>query len=703
MICGKIKPYDMEVSVRGFLFAVLSCVCMFSNAVFALTLTVKDATETLIGASVYINGDLIGITDIDGKYELKDVKTGDKIKVSNLGHKDAEKDVVDGADLTIIMQEDAKDLAEVSVTTCGANKEKDKNGNCVCREGFKEILGTGGKASICECKIENGVGKIEDKKCVLHKCNEPRYEESRGKCVEQKCVIKYGVGKWDDNNQCIVSKCNDGYVQPEDKQECVVSQGPCTAEQLKKIPHAVKGEQLKNVCSATECEEGYKVARGKCVSLAEEAESQAKIDELQDEADAAHETENSTANKLLGAAGMGATGIGAMQMMSGIAEQKADENAEAQMKAYLATFRCNYGGLNHKGGEMNVELPGAGNLLPLYTEYVNLANDLKVRKAALGLRPGIESEPILDAATSGLYDDIGTGITSGTYTSLARALMDPNGEDAKKWAEQAESAAKKKKTGMITAGVGAAGSLIGNLIINRDKDDSDESDEEIAEKYSFLQTFVEDIKNLPTPEATCPNDADGTYPNCKCKNGYTYSAKWENKCYIASGQDEAPEGRMSDTSSYDVSVTIPTKNMFVVNDFNMTKEAKKITKNFIKDLKSLDPKKCKIGIAVYTDRFLGTVENKRYAKKYANIIKEELSDHDGKLSVEYDVANDKDDFSPIVCSCADFNDQSHCQSRESRLPAIYPDCRRAVISLDCDFKNNTNLADKLGIIAGQIE
>ena len=29
MICGKIKPYDMEVSVRGFLFVFLSCVCIY--------------------------------------------------------------------------------------------------------------------------------------------------------------------------------------------------------------------------------------------------------------------------------------------------------------------------------------------------------------------------------------------------------------------------------------------------------------------------------------------------------------------------------------------------------------------------------------------------------------------------------------------------------------------------------------------------
>ena len=60
----------------------LLCFCMFSNAVFALTLTVKDANETLIGASVYINGaeKAIGVTDLDGKIELKSVKTGDKIR-----------------------------------------------------------------------------------------------------------------------------------------------------------------------------------------------------------------------------------------------------------------------------------------------------------------------------------------------------------------------------------------------------------------------------------------------------------------------------------------------------------------------------------------------------------------------------------------------------------------------------------------------
>ena len=170
-------------------------------------------------------------------------------------------------------------------------------------------------------------------------------------------------------------------------------------------------------------------------------------------------------------------------MASAMAEGKADEDAEQAMRAYLATFHCNYGaGKNIAGGETNVELPGGNELINLYSEYVNLANDLKVRKTALDMQPGIESESILDAATSGLYDDVAIGKTSGAYTSLARALMDPTGADAAAWAAQKEETASKKKTGLITAGVGAAGSLVGNLAINSDKDKQNKVDE-ILNKY----------------------------------------------------------------------------------------------------------------------------------------------------------------------------------------------------------------------------
>ena len=188
-----------------------------------------------------------------------------------------------------------------------------------------------------------------------------------------------------------------------------------------------------------------------------------EIQELRDKADAAHERENSMANKMLGAAGIGATGIGGMMLMQGMAEQKADGNAEEQMRAYMSTFMCRFGDGRAKGGESDIELPGANALLPLYSEYVTLANETKAMKTELDLKPGIESESILDNAASGLYDDENSGKTSGAFASLARALQNPDGEDAKKWAEQTEKTSKNVKTGAITAGAGAVGSLVGHI------------------------------------------------------------------------------------------------------------------------------------------------------------------------------------------------------------------------------------------------
>lgn len=233
-----------------------------------------------------------------------------------------------------------------------------------------------------------------------------------------------------------------------------------------------------------------------------QTEKDAKVTAAQKKYDAAKAAEQSTENKLLGAAGIGATGMGAMEMASAMAEQQADQDAEAAMRAYLATFSCKYGNTTVTGGTQNAEIPGGNELINLYSEYVNLANDLKVRKNALGLKPGIESDSILDSATAGLYDDVSIGKTSGAYTSLARALANPTGEDAQKWKAQQEETAKNLKTGATTAGIGAAGSLVANLAINhtdnKDKDD-DKTDLTDTEKKELctkggLGTYDEDTK-----------------------------------------------------------------------------------------------------------------------------------------------------------------------------------------------------------------
>jgi hypothetical protein len=199
-------------------------------------------------------------------------------------------------------------------------------------------------------------------------------------------------------------------------------------------------------------------------------EQEQEISELRANATAMKDKEQSTENKLLGAVGIGATGIGGMQLASALAEQSADADALTDMTAYLETFKCTYGNnASVSGGTTNIETPGGNSLLSLYTEYVSLANDLKLRKNMLEMPAGIESEAILSSANGNLYNNDTTDKTSGAYASLARALADPTGADAQKLAQQQTETADKLKTGAIVAGVGAIGSLAGNLIINKDK------------------------------------------------------------------------------------------------------------------------------------------------------------------------------------------------------------------------------------------
>lgn len=395
--------------------------------------------------------------------------------------------------------------------------------------------------------------------CIAQECK-CGYDLTNDKCAEwslnKQCTndtkpklpgnAKSAIMKCDgEKAYCEIADCNDGYKVSEDKKSCVSTRGDdCDATAVD--PNATAGTnkkvRSKMTCVITDCAHGFAPNKDgtKCVAgELSESDSLAKIDELRDNATAMRDKERSTANKLLGAAGIGATGIGGMQMASAMAEENADADAERAMRAYLATFHCNYnGGKNIAGGERDIELPGGNELINLYSEYVNLANDLKTRKTALDMRPGIESEPILDAATSGLYDDVAIGKTSGAYTSLARALMDPNGADAAAWAAQKEETANKKKTGMITAGIGAAGSLVGNLAINSGKDKQNKVDE-ILNKYEKLkQTFdsaqqeFDEIPGQPCSDFT-GTTGTGTAPNCECSDTKNTRFSKENGGCIA--------------------------------------------------------------------------------------------------------------------------------------------------------------------------
>lgn len=414
------------------------------------------------------------------------------------------------------------------------------------------------------------------------------------KCQSSDKNAKKSEYEWDGTDlKCIIKKCAKDYLPSDDGTICEASSGPCSDAQVAAIEHATAGELKGGECHATECENGFDPDGGKCVAISgdcdpmpehataahrewdattnteiciidscggeyrpsndrrscirptlTEEDSQKKINELQENADAMREKEQSTANKLLGGASIGAMGIGGMQTASAIAEKRADEEAERDMAAYIATFRCDFGqGRNIQGGETEIALPGASELSPLYTEFMELAADLKIRKEALGLRAGIESEVIIDSATTGLYDDVSLGKTDGTYTSLYRALTDSDSADAAEWAEQKSDTASQLKTGTTLLGVGAVASVAGNLLINRNA--PEEKSDEINAKYEPLKKLRDDVSKLPDQEsnAKCPSDATGTFPDCVCTNTKNVYNSNTNACEPCPGDKTAIDGK----------------------------------------------------------------------------------------------------------------------------------------------------------------
>ena len=194
-----------------------------------------------------------------------------------------------------------------------------------------------------------------------------------------------------------------------------------------------------------------------------------QIKKLQDEYESAKETEQSKANRLLTSASMAATGIGTMELMQGLSEQKADKAADADMNAYISTMRCSYGnGKSVKASADEIELPGGNdtNMMKYRAEYTALANDLKERKTALNMTPGIESEEILDKSTMGLYDDENVGITAGNYASRYRAQMLGSESDQTQLDEAAQTSKTRVIGGAVAAGAGAVGGIVGDELIN---------------------------------------------------------------------------------------------------------------------------------------------------------------------------------------------------------------------------------------------
>lgn len=478
-----------------------------------------------------------------------------------------------------------KDSYELKVKTPLMKDDKqvkDKKGNDVFSDAqCVEITGRN-----CSPMPENAaIAKIENGECIIKKCNEPQYKLVDNNCVDQvgtdcKSQVAHAVeATYQMENgslKCMVTKCEEpGWVHSEAGTRCEESNGPCTAEQIAAVAHATSGSLRKGKCIITACESGWHVSKdGSSCDQAElsEEDSKNKVSELKDNAQKMKDKEQSTANKALGAAAIGATGIGGMNLMSGMAEQKADDAAEEDMKAYLATFVCDYGqGRNIKGGERDIDLPGGNELLTQVNEYKALAADLKIRKEALGKTPGIEAEVIYDIAETGLYDNVGMGRQSGAYASVSKALMDENSDDAKAWAEQKADTASKIKTGAITAGIGAIGGLVGNLAINSGEKNKNKVDE-INQKYKnkALGVLEEKVNNTPPHTVTCPDGKTVRSDNlqCVCEANKQYNPN-QNTCDACIG-GQTSDGTTKCECPADKPLWDTTKQMCITNPTTCT-------------------------------------------------------------------------------------------------------------------------------------
>ena len=280
------------------------------------------------------------------------------------------------------------------------------------------------------------------------------------------------------------------------------------------------------------------------MAVAPIAEADGKIKQLEKAYKKAKEREQSLANRTLTALTMAATGIGGMELARGLAEQKADKAAEADMTAYMSTFQCKVGDKRYSGNDTQIEIAGGNELIKLYQEYVDLANSLKERKAALGKKAGIESEVILDKANMGLYDETGKGIENGTYASLYRAARG-NENDAAKIQEQKDASKKRVIAGTVVAGAGVVGGTIGNILINGKKDSTDDDDDIVTESYTAqtkavsadeedeeeIETeFVEEMAKIDTKTPGCSiNSSVSTIPDA-CKSHYASDANEQARC-----------------------------------------------------------------------------------------------------------------------------------------------------------------------------
>lgn len=766
------------------IFAISITVPAFARDVIGTV--VDENNEPMIGATVQLSSDkkVGAITNTNGYFSLKNVPdTETHLNVRSVGYETQKVSIPTNDIVDIRMTPSSEVLNEVKVLGCRNEPNVKKTlfdqttGKCFPAECKSARYTLKNPREVQYKGSDNTVASAPDEDCddcttkTIGDACEDQVGHDCTSTVQNAATANY---EWDDATQtlnCVITKCKEGFMLDDDK-KCVASDGPCSDAQIAKIEHAKAGELKKGKCHVTECESGYEVSDNTCVGISgrckslprkaksgnrkwdaenqkeicivtecesgysisddklscqsklSEADSRARVDELRENAKKMHDKETSTANKLIGAAGIGATGIGTSQALSALSEQRADKNAENDMRAYLATIKCDYGtGKTVNGGETGIELPGGNELTQYATQYKTLAADLKVRKTALGISPGIESETIIDAAETGLYDNAATGKTNGAFTSLSRALSDETSADAQAWAQQKADTASKLKTGAIVAGVGAVGSAIANLAVNSGADKQNKSDEILA-KYASLYKLEREVAALPAAKIPpCPTGATGTHPNCVCPNGQTYNPN-NNTCDTVTQSEEqqtidpevsqtfiseivSPTTTEKTSNTNTAEITLPNDQLFAIGKSTLKPDAQSVLEKFGTELNDPAWDKCTITIVGHTDPVGGKRVNQRLSDARAKAVKDAINTTNNSITFETSGKASAD------CTCglgdtswtfpsdkASDRDYNQCKTKkyDTRITrGRYAPCRRVKITMDCS--NNTLSSDKIVNIA----
>lgn len=181
---------------------------------------------------------------------------------------------------------------------------------------------------------------------------------------------------------------------------------------------------------------------------------QSRADELQQKAAEAKAREQSLANRMLGGAAIGAAGIGGMQFMQGMAEKSADEESAADIAAYMDTINCSISGVGGRvrHGDTGIAPAFSASAIQLKSNFMTLADRTRAAKENLGLKPGIESEAIIDKSSLHNHEDF--DIARTTRYDTAQQRLDSG------------DAANRMQRGQNLALGGIIGGFVGNLAIN---------------------------------------------------------------------------------------------------------------------------------------------------------------------------------------------------------------------------------------------